>query len=73
MTGIVFSSATLRHLAWVAQKENPEWRKGQAIWNTAVKHWPKQVEPLRATEKDCFYTDTKIGEFVEALQVADWT
>ncbi len=69
----VFSVHLLHQLTEVGMRRDPKARKGQTMWNTAVRLWPKQVEPLRDRDRDPYYDDQKCGAFVAALQEADWT
>ena len=43
-------------------------RVGQAYFNYAYDMFPKEVDQLSGTDKDCFYNDKRIPAFLEALQ-----
>ena len=43
------------------------WRLGQAVFNYAYDAFPDQADKLRGTEKDCYYRDDKVNEFLNAL------
>ena len=49
------------------QNKPDEWRLGQAYFNYAYSHVPKEVDKIRGTDQDCFYEDNKIPEFLKAL------
>lgn len=65
----------IKKVSAIAMKDNPDWRKGQALWNVAEayvyeKGSSEQVyrfEELRASDKDCFHMDEKIDLFLNAL------
>ncbi len=48
-------------------KENPSWRKGQAIFNCAHQMFPYETSFLRGSVHDCFYQDELIDEFLANL------
>lgn len=50
-------------------KQNPEWRKGQAIVNCATISCYHLCNPLLKTDKDCFYDDNHIPNFLNGLSV----
>ena len=43
-------------------------RLGQSVYNIANKEFPREVEKLTGTEKDCFYQDENITPFLTELQ-----
>lgn len=49
--------------------KNASLRKGQSLWNAAVEMYPKETEPLRATDVDPFYDDKKISLFLCAVDL----
>jgi len=57
----LYAVANMRH-------GNPKWRRGQAVFNTAYRLWPKVADDLRGTPEDCFYDDSKINDFVAGLE-----
>jgi hypothetical protein len=46
---------------------HPEWRYGQAVWNTALALYPDQVEPFRGSRIDPFYRDELAEAFLDAI------
>ncbi len=62
---IDYSKNTALHIA--VQNKPKEWRLGQAYFNYAYKMFPDETEKLRGTDKDCFYRDELIPEFLEEL------
>jgi len=42
-------------------------RKGQSIYNAAHDMFPKETGQLTGTEFDCFYSDEKVGVFLDKL------
>lgn len=65
----------IKKLSEIALKDNPDWRKGQTLWNVAESYVYEngdseqtyRFEELRASEKDCFHVDERIDVFLEAL------
>lgn len=51
----------------MVQNKPKEWRLGQAYFNYAYELYPRDVDTLRGTNVDCFYDDTKIPYFLNAL------
>lgn len=62
---IDYSKNLMLHIA-VQGKPN-DWRLGQAYFNYAYQYFPKEVDILRGTDRDCFYDDEKIPTFLNAL------
>ena len=50
----------------VSQKPK-DWRLGQAYFNYAYQMFPEEVDKLRGTDYDCFYSDSKIPIFLKEL------
>ena len=44
-----------------------EERLGQAIFNATYNNYPELADSLRATVADCFYQDSKIIHFIDAI------
>jgi hypothetical protein len=42
-------------------------RYGQAVFNTAVEFFPKEVRQLNGTDVDPFYNDGRVKDFLVAL------
>lgn len=42
-------------------------REGQFIFNLFAKYYPEETEKLRGAEVDCFYDNTKIMIFIDAI------
>lgn len=61
-----FSTHVLFAQVNLVRKRHPELRAGQALWNVTVELWPDIANPLRGTEVDPFYDDSKIGAFIMA-------
>lgn len=67
---------TIESLSEKAMNENPQWRKGQTLWNIAEsyiydKGTPEQInlfEDLRDSDAACFNNDDNIEAFLEALK-----
>lgn len=49
------------------QYKNPEWRKGQAYFNSLYDFDPKLADEIRGTELDPFYNDQIITKFLEYI------
>lgn len=62
---IDYSKNIMLHIE-VQGKPN-DWRLGQAYFNYAYNHFPKEVDKLRGSDHDCFYHDEKIGDFLNEL------
>lgn len=52
------------HYAYI---ENGDWRKGQFLQNLLNNWFPPITEPFRTTDKDPFYLDERIPNFIEAI------
>lgn len=50
-----------------AVKVHPEWRRGQAYFNTLVEVRPDIAEKVRGTVVDCFYQDRLIPGFLNVV------
>jgi hypothetical protein len=50
------------------QHANPDWRRGQTVFNVLCEEDPEYAEEIRGTKKDCFYFDDRIPMVFEALQ-----
>ena len=50
-------------IAEETNKEFPNWRKGQSVFNTLCNMHPDTAENIRTTELDMFYDDKKIDKF----------
>ena len=48
-------------------KNNPEWRTGQAYFNTLAEMRPDIAEQVRGTTVDCFYQDWLIPDFLNVV------
>lgn len=55
-----------------AQKEHPEWRWGQSIFNTLAVLDPEAADALWSTPFDCFYRDDHV-RFTLAFVRTFWT
>lgn len=57
------------HLTVIEMNNNKSLRKGQTIFNVCyrVQSLRNKVNELRGTDKDCFYNDDKIYEFLTEL------
>ena len=62
---IDYSKNIVLHIA--VQHKPDDWRLGQAYFNYAYEHFPKEADKLRGTDLDCFYDDKKIPVFLNAL------
>lgn len=49
------------------QKSRKQYRYGQLIFNVAYDLYPTQTNQLRGTLVDCFYDNTKVDVFLQAL------
>jgi len=66
----------IKRVAEIAMKDNPDWRKGQTLWNVAEAYVYEKgsseqayrFEELRASDKDCFHMDDRIELFLNALE-----
>ena len=47
--------------------ENPHWRKGQATFLVAWDHFTGRLQPIITTDRDPFYSDDKIQDFMVYL------
>lgn len=50
-----------------AAQAHPEWRYGQAVFNTAHAWMPDRSNRLRATDLDPFHRDDRASAFLDAL------
>ena len=50
------------------QKQFPNWRYGQTVFNTAFELFPKEVNKLRSTNVDPFYNDKLVDDFLRELE-----
>ncbi len=50
-------------LVQVLQYENPDWRKGQAMFNALDRLDPELANMIRSTPEDPFYRDERIPTF----------
>ena len=55
-------------LAVYAQRENPEWRWGQAVFNTLRALHKAEAEAIRATEYDMFHDEGNIEKYKQLLK-----
>jgi len=53
--------------AEAAYRNNPEWRRGQAWFNTLYTLHPEVAEQFRGAPDDPFYQDSKLDAFCERL------
>ncbi len=47
------------------RREYPEYRRGQAVFNVMMSVCPEKASELRGSNKDPFYQDSRIKEFVD--------
>jgi hypothetical protein len=47
--------------------ENPQWREGQAIFLVAWDHAGEKINTVLGTDKDPFYSDDRIQDFMVYL------
>ena len=59
---------TVLDLAKIAQRENPEWRWGQAVFNTLNALYKEEAEAIRSTEYDMFYIDDVVEKYKQSLK-----
>ena len=57
----------LIHFSEQEQIKHPEWRKGQTIVNCSEVYCPHLIKDFINTNDDCFYEDSKIDNFLKAL------
>ena len=46
---------------------NPEWRRGQAVFNVLYKLHPEVADSIRGTEHDMYHNDENIEQFKELI------
>lgn len=62
--------AAVTKLADEMQRANPEWRRGQAMFNALHELDPPTADRMRGTHWDPFYSDGQLDLFTAALSVA---
>lgn len=58
----------LINMAKRAREIYPEWRYGQAVFNTCHSLFPEIADSLRGTEYDPFYEDTRVEAFLQQVE-----
>lgn len=56
------------NMAKRAREIYPEWRYGQAVFNTCHSLFPKIADNLRGTKYDPFYDDTRVDSFLDQVE-----
>lgn len=49
------------------QREHPDWRRGQALFNALHKMHPDLANQIRGTSADPFHDDSRVQEFARAV------
>jgi len=49
-------------VVFAAMDDNPEWRQGQALFNTYAAAFPEKAERLRLSAYNPFYDDGNVAE-----------
>jgi len=66
-----FSCDTFDDYIWIADgalEHNPEWRRGQAYFNTLAAFHPEVAEQFRGSLTDPFHNDSKLPAFLDAVR-----
>jgi hypothetical protein len=53
--------------AQIIQSRNPDWRRGQALFNILYLFYPKEANMVRATTYDCFHRNDRIDAFKQKV------
>lgn len=62
-----FNKDAIKGIAGKYCSENKHIRFGQAVFNLCYDLFPAQVNTIRATENDCFYSNAKVDAFLDEL------
>jgi hypothetical protein len=52
----------------IAEIYFPEWRKGQALFNTLHKYYPNIADSIRGGQYDTFYNNDRIEDCINYLK-----